>query len=206
MKKNRASAITSDSFGLIERVTNIAFTINMVMPTLFFLVHVFTDELNKLTAFCFCAIISLIIPSLCGFFWSKTLRNARILNQTVSSMKNHAIRAAKVSCFRNLWFVPHGNIISVSDMAWMIEIKRHGATVKAALTVSPQISYFFIGILAILCSYVGFSGDFGIIAERISSLFGYYPLRFLFVLFSAYVSCIYFFSGFLRLFLLGAEK
>jgi hypothetical protein len=121
-------------------------------------------------------------------------------------MKNSAIREAKIQCFRNLWFFPYGNLVYVSDPAWVAATKKYRVTVKAALVVSPLISYFAVGILVLLGSWVVYSGELGIITGRLPSLFGSYPIRLLVVAISAYVSSICLFYGTLRLFLLGTEK
>ncbi|MDR3222022.1 MAG: hypothetical protein LBU46_08490, partial [Candidatus Accumulibacter sp.] len=109
-------------------IMNIALTISIGVPILFFLMPTSTGEITISTAFYSSSMVSCVIPSVCGFYLAGALRHTQVLRQATSPLKGHAIKDAKTRYFRNIWFISNGHIIPVSDTAWIAAAKKYGVT------------------------------------------------------------------------------
>lgn len=187
------------------RLVNIAFFISIGVPILF-IILVLRNKLSQSSAFFLSTLTLALIPTVCGLYFAKILKNSHVLCQKISPLKNNAINEAQKYCFRNILFSPRGKLAFISEFAWNVSTKKHGVTVKAALVASPNIDYIALGVLFFLGSYSAFFCEFGIVSERILKLFGDQLFRFFLVSLSSYSSSVYLFHGTVRLSLKGDEK
>lgn len=177
---------------------NAAHTIIIVLP----LAMHFYGDLQYLADVMLSATSAVGISFATSALWARSVDRTNGLAVPVHPEKERGLATACWICFQPLWLIPTRSPFPISDAAWAISVKRHGNTVRAAISASSDSRYFVVGALSLLGFYIGFSADFGITLTRLSrATGGASAIQVALIALSAWASAVFFFNGFFRAFL-----
>ena len=159
-------------------------------------------------------VLSLLICFFTSIFTALILKihlskvNMNFLDQPMPNEKSVAVKKACQFCFGKLWLIPNKSLIEISDANWSLSIKKYNPSVKAVMISSHGINLLIIGCLALFGIYMGFNSQFGFLSGELAKIINninYKIMEIIILLISPWVSLIYLFNFFFRIFI-GTNK